>query len=160
MNSGQDFYQVPPMKASDADRDAVVATLSEHYQAGRLTTEELEERTGRALAARTLKELGELTADLPAVPQATAVQAARQWRFWPSALLPVAALVVIAVIAVLAFGDGSHHGWAGWWVIPVGLLVARRIARRRGLPPGSRRGFPPDSRRGFPPDSSGGLPPG
>lgn len=35
------------MKASDADRDAVVAALSEHFQAGWLTSEELEERTGR-----------------------------------------------------------------------------------------------------------------
>jgi hypothetical protein len=53
------------MKASDADRDVVLAGLSEHFQAGRLTSAELEERTGRALAARTLGELDDLVADLP-----------------------------------------------------------------------------------------------
>ena len=41
------------MKASDSDRDAVVSDLSEHFQVGRLTAGELDERTGRALAART-----------------------------------------------------------------------------------------------------------
>ena len=39
------------MKASDADRDAVLSDLSEHFQAGRLTAGEFEDRTGRALAA-------------------------------------------------------------------------------------------------------------
>ncbi|MGH3189337.1 MAG: DUF1707 SHOCT-like domain-containing protein [Streptosporangiaceae bacterium] len=33
------------MKASDADRDAVLADLSEHFQAGRLTAGELDDRT-------------------------------------------------------------------------------------------------------------------
>src|SRR5205823_12080969 len=35
------------LRVSDADRDRAIAELSEHYQAGRLTTEELEDRTGR-----------------------------------------------------------------------------------------------------------------
>jgi Domain of unknown function (DUF1707) len=37
------------LRVSDADRDRAIAELSEHYQAGRLTTEEFEDRTGRAL---------------------------------------------------------------------------------------------------------------
>jgi hypothetical protein len=41
------------MKASDADRDAALSDLSEHFQAGRLTADEFDDRTGRALAART-----------------------------------------------------------------------------------------------------------
>src|SRR3984957_4669062 len=40
------------MRASDADRDAVVSDLSEHFQAGRLTKAEFDERTGQARAAR------------------------------------------------------------------------------------------------------------
>ncbi|HYV79812.1 MAG TPA: DUF1707 domain-containing protein, partial [Streptosporangiaceae bacterium] len=54
MNAAQERYRLPQMRASDADRDAVVAALSEHFQTGRLTREELDERTGRALTARTL----------------------------------------------------------------------------------------------------------
>ena len=60
------------MRASDADRDAVVADLGEHFQAGRLTAAELDERTGQALTARTYGELTELLADLPAVRPAAA----------------------------------------------------------------------------------------
>ena len=41
------------MKASDSDRDAVVSDLGVHFQAGRLTAGDFDERTGRALAART-----------------------------------------------------------------------------------------------------------
>ena len=67
MNAAQDQYRLPQMRASDADRDGVVAALSEHFQTGRLTSEELEERTGRALTACTLDELDQLTADLPAI---------------------------------------------------------------------------------------------
>ena len=37
------------LRASDADRDAVLAQLQEHAAAGRLTPEELEHRAGQAL---------------------------------------------------------------------------------------------------------------
>ena len=53
------------MRASDADRDAVVAALSEHFQAGRLTQAELDDRIGHALTSRTWGELRKLLADLP-----------------------------------------------------------------------------------------------
>jgi Domain of unknown function (DUF1707) len=53
------------IRASDADREAMAGTLREHAVAGRLTTDELDERAGRALAARTLGELDTLVADLP-----------------------------------------------------------------------------------------------
>ena len=53
------------LRVSDADRDRAIAELSEHYQAGRLTTEELEDRTGRALQARTSADLAALFSDLP-----------------------------------------------------------------------------------------------
>ena len=36
MNAAQDRYRLPQMRASDADRDAVVAALSEHFQMGRV----------------------------------------------------------------------------------------------------------------------------
>lgn len=40
-------------RMSDAERDQAVAMLSEHFQAGRLTQEDFEDRSGRALQART-----------------------------------------------------------------------------------------------------------
>ncbi len=59
---------VPPenVRASDDDRNRVVALLDQAYADGRLTLAEHEERTGRALAARTHGDLTGLTADLGA----------------------------------------------------------------------------------------------
>jgi hypothetical protein len=60
------------MRASDDDREQVVAELKAHCAAGRLTLDELPDRVERAYAAATLGELTELTRDLPQrAPQAT-----------------------------------------------------------------------------------------
>jgi Domain of unknown function (DUF1707) len=53
------------LRVSDADRDRAIAELSEHFQTGRLAQEEFEDRSGRALRARTGTELSELFTDLP-----------------------------------------------------------------------------------------------
>ena len=53
------------VRASDSERDHVVALLQGHFTDGRLTLAELEERAGAALAARTRDQLRALTADLP-----------------------------------------------------------------------------------------------
>jgi Domain of unknown function (DUF1707) len=55
------------IRASDADRDRTAAALREHLAAGRLTTEEFDERLDKTYAAKTLGELDELTADLPGI---------------------------------------------------------------------------------------------
>jgi hypothetical protein len=61
------------LRASDADRDRVLELLAEAAGDGRLTAEEHAERVQRVLAARTLGELAELTADL-AAPSAQPVR--------------------------------------------------------------------------------------
>jgi hypothetical protein len=53
------------LRASDADRERFVEALRQHHVEGRLTTEELEERTGKAYEARTLGDLNALATDLP-----------------------------------------------------------------------------------------------
>jgi hypothetical protein len=53
------------VRASDGERDQVVALLQHHFADGRLTQAELEERAAAALAARTRDQLRALTADLP-----------------------------------------------------------------------------------------------
>jgi hypothetical protein len=53
------------LRVSDAERDAVLRTLGDHAAVGRLTLDELEDRSGRALAAKTRGELATLTSDLP-----------------------------------------------------------------------------------------------
>jgi Domain of unknown function (DUF1707) len=41
------------LRVSDAERDQALRVLSDHAAVGRLTLDELEERSGRALAAKT-----------------------------------------------------------------------------------------------------------
>ena len=53
------------LRVSDAERDEVVRTLGDHAAVGRLTLDELEDRSGRALTAKTRGELAILTSDLP-----------------------------------------------------------------------------------------------
>jgi Domain of unknown function (DUF1707)/2TM domain len=53
------------LRASDTDREQFVEALRRHHAEGRLTTEELSERTERAYAARTLGDLDALATDLP-----------------------------------------------------------------------------------------------
>ena len=67
------------LRVSDAERDATVRSLGDHAAVGRLTLDELEERAGQALTAKTRGELAALTSDLPqhvvrdpAVPQQVA----------------------------------------------------------------------------------------
>src|SRR5271154_6874490 len=61
------------LRASDADRDRVLALLAEAMSDGRITAEEHADRVQRAFSARTLGQLAELTADL-AVPSAQPVR--------------------------------------------------------------------------------------
>ena len=127
------------MKASDADRDAVLSVLSEHFQAGRLTSEEFEDRTGRALAARTWGELRNLVKDLPAspagprIPMTAATGAPPQRPLGRAVLVPIAVLAGIGI--VVAMSAGTVHGRWGvlWLVLPV-LLIARRMTCSAGAP--------------------------
>lgn len=66
----------PELRASDDDRERVAREIREHYAAGRLDEDELNERLESAYAARTVGELDTLRADLPALPATLAEQQA------------------------------------------------------------------------------------
>ena len=120
------------LRVSDADRDRAIAELSEHYQAGRLTTEELEDRTGRALAARTSADLAALFTDLPRrqAPVTSAASApASPGRSWP-ARVPVVPVAILAVVVVLALLGGHPFHFA--WLPVVAIIVIRLLVGGRG----------------------------
>jgi hypothetical protein len=60
------------LRVGDSDRKAVVDELQRHYIEGRLNSEELSERVGHALNARTFADLAELLSDLPTLADQTA----------------------------------------------------------------------------------------
>ena len=127
-------------RVSDADRDRVAAELSEHFQAGRLTQDEFDERVGQAISARTQGDLDKLVADLPsgratgslpaAGPPAGLVARGARWA-GPAAVLAVA----VVLFAVTAAWPHGHGHWAPWWLIPLAFFTIRRLAWRGGGPP-------------------------
>ena len=130
------------IRVSDADRDQAIAELSEHFQAGRLTQEEFEERSGRALQARTGDDLAALFTDLPGRDTVPVPRPADRCSALtaPGDLnrmshLPMARLIILGVLAVIIVGNvlGGIAGHVGFgWLIPVVVLgsVFFRLARR------------------------------
>lgn len=62
---GRRGWPAGPVRASDADRDAVISQLRERYAEGRLTHDTLDQRLGAALRARYQHDLADVVADLP-----------------------------------------------------------------------------------------------
>ena len=129
MSTATKGYPSGSMRVSDADRDRAIAELSEHYQAGRITTEEFEDRSGRALQARTTADLADLFTDLPrrqastTGATATSTAPASPANSW-AGRVPVAPVSILAVIAVLALLSGHlfHIAW-----VPVVAIIAVRL---------------------------------
>lgn len=136
---------------SDADRDQIIGELTDHFQTGRLTKEEFDNRSGQALQARTQAELLGVLADLPPGPTATTAQVGgRRGAF--TGEVPAGSIgsqfpargsrigiIVLVVIAVLVIGGlhGEHGSLSG--LIPVAAIALFVFRRRTGR--GSRRGF-------------------
>jgi uncharacterized protein DUF1707 len=132
------------IRVSDAERDRAIAELSEHFQTGRLTREEFDERSGLALRARTGDDLRELFTDLPRGETAPAPEPGPTTVPVPAPArvagrLPVGRIVIGCVIASIVIGNvtgaivghGVHQANFGW-IVPVVILliVLRRICRR------------------------------
>jgi hypothetical protein len=136
------------IRASDADRDQTAAALREHLAAGRLTTEEFDERLDKAYAAKTVGELDDLMADLPGtdleqLPKASLHRAAghppspersggsieaRQGRFspaWRAAWGSWLAISLFLFAIWLVSGAGGAL-WFLWVVLPLGALLLGR----------------------------------
>ena len=86
--SGPPEGSPPALRASDAERERTVAILRAGAEHGRLTFDELAQRTELAYDATTGADLQRLVADLPdTVPDAQVVAAPRKQRRWNVALL-------------------------------------------------------------------------
>jgi hypothetical protein len=128
----------PPgdLRVSDAERDRAVSELSEHFQQGRLTSEEFDERSGRALQARTGSDLQDLFADLPrsqpaTMPPPPVSQGPGALRtFRPMFLIPVT-IVLAVVFGSLLTGHGAHFtGLVP--LVAVAVILVRRMAGGAG----------------------------
>ena len=126
------------LRVSQAERDRVVDSLRRHAGEGRLEVEELEDRVGRALTARTRRDLVALRADLPRERRSE-----RSGRRGASRVVPAFTLLpLIAGLAVIVFAPPAvaWTGWIvlGWWffaglpVAGLGVTWCGHARRRRG----------------------------
>jgi Flp pilus assembly protein TadB len=128
------------LRASDADREHIAERLRHAAAEGRLLAEELEERLGKALKARTYGELDAVVADLPAnrVARRSPIPLARP------ALVVAIALAAVAMIAfVILLITGLLAAWAMWAFIAWWMFGGRGRRRQRALrprPPSLRHG--------------------
>jgi len=137
------------IRASDAERERVVAFLRKHALEGRLDNDELEERIGLAYAARYVGDLERLMADLPRPAAAPArhprgrVHARRRHQPTPALIIAGVALlfisglpfVVLAVaVAALAVVVGLSMALGPFILIALLVVLAGRRHRRPSPP--------------------------
>ena len=114
--------------AEDREREQAVVSLREHFVRGRLTLEELSERTELALRARSRKDLRRACADLPQpTGQAIAtsvVRGAAVVLFTGAWLVFSLVLVVVLALTLLIHGATVPElaGFLVVWLVPTFLL--------------------------------------
>jgi hypothetical protein len=112
------------LRASDAERERAAETLRRHHADGRLTTDELEERTARAYAATTRGDLDQLFGDLPRLRAPEDEQPQRR-SLWP----PAFAFPILALLLAIAVVSSAHFLWLAWPLM-IFLFFRFAIARR------------------------------
>jgi hypothetical protein len=142
------------LRVGDAERQASIEQLAEHFRAGRLTDEELDERTAAAHRAVTRGDLATLEDDLPSLratptparrsvparPEAPDDQdddrelATRRGRSRRPPIGPVA--VVVAFLWLIWALTGAGYPWPVWPMLGMGLPLALHLVtgRHHGRP--------------------------
>jgi hypothetical protein len=138
-HSAPDFHRepapqaAPDLRVADEDRDHAITLLGQHAAAGRLSAEELEERSDQVLAARTHGELDAVFADLPDLPDLPRARPRRErseghgddLREHLTAFL----LVNLVLIAIWA-ATGAGYFWPIWPLLGWGIGVLSHVRGR------------------------------
>ena len=105
------------LRIGDAERDAAMAQLREHFVAGRLNFDELTERIDAALTAKTQRQIDGLMADLPQPPRAARGEAALPASAPDPGRFLILALVLFALatwILIMAWMSRYSYGYEYW----------------------------------------------
>ena len=102
------------LRIGDAERDATMEQLREHFVAGRLTLDELTERIDLALAAKTQRHIDSLMADLPRPPKVARDQSQQQALDQDASRFVVLAVMLFMLATwVLMLAWMSRHAYYG-----------------------------------------------
>jgi Flp pilus assembly protein TadB len=135
------------MLAGDRDRERATAALQEHYVGGRLTLQELSDRTGRVMVARSRADIRRALSDLPlADPDELAARARSLVQsvargamlvLFTGAYLVFSFVLLVVFALTLLLNGASGTALVGFllvWLIPTYLLARlwhRPAPRRR-----------------------------
>jgi hypothetical protein len=119
---------VADLRVSDQERDLAAQALRDHFAAGRLTEDELNERVESAYEAKTQQQLDLLLSDLPALPatqkQLRSELVARR-RHLQRRLIQESGggLAIFVVCVVIWAASGAGTFWPAWlalfFVVPL-----------------------------------------
>jgi hypothetical protein len=118
----------PGLRASDDDREQLITELHDNAVAGRLSTDELEERLQATYAARTTAELDALRRDLPVSKQQSQRGDAERRSHLTRRLIQETggALTLFIVCCAIWLASGASGSFWPVWVLIVVLLTAAR----------------------------------
>ncbi len=129
------------LRVSDQERDRAAQELREHFAAGRISQDELNERVHAAYAARTQQQLRALLSDLPALPatpQQLRTELAERRQHLRRRLLQEAggAAAPFVICVVIWAASGAQGGfWPAFVAIPLILMLVRNGWRLYGPAP-------------------------
>jgi hypothetical protein len=129
------------LRVSDEERERAAQEIREHFAAGRLSEEELDERVQAAYQARTQDELRAIREDLPALPLTRAEQKAElaeqrahlRRRVLQEAGGGLGAFALCTGIWAASGANGQF--WPVWVLLVVVIALARNVWRLYGPAP-------------------------
>jgi hypothetical protein len=102
------------LRIGDAERDATMTQLREHFAAGRLTLDEVTERIDLALTAKTRGQIDGLMADLPELPSWVVAESQEQGLDHEAGRFVVLALLLFVLASwMLMMVWMSRHAYSG-----------------------------------------------
>ena len=130
--------QKTPLRIGDTERDSAISELGDHFAAGRLSTEEFEQRVDQAIKARFNDDLEPLFVDLPRTAEPTLESRSNPQPdahlAWSPVLWFAPLLVVCAVVAAVILSAP----WLVWMFLWVFLITGFFRRRRRYFGPSHR----------------------
>jgi hypothetical protein len=116
------------VRASDEDRERLATALREHAVAGRISTDELEERLHTTYSARTTAELEAVRRDLPASPRELAlIHSARRSQLTRRVIQEAGgSFALFVACTAIWLAAGAHDQFWPVWVL---LLVVLSLVR-------------------------------
>jgi hypothetical protein len=129
------------LRVSDEQRERAAQEIREHFAAGRLTQEELDERVQAVYQAKTEEELRAAREDLPALPVSAAERraelASRRSHLQRRVLQEAGGGIGLFALCTAIWAASGAHGqfWPVWVLLVVVLALGRNVWRLYGPAP-------------------------